>query len=109
MQDWHESAGGILTKVYMHEIEPGNNEMRASEDIKEGDLVAFIPDEMLLTVKHAKENSPMVHALQYKNLLEEMRSPGPVVPLALYFLEERRNPNSKWRDYFETLPKDWSN
>ena len=44
----------------MHEIEPGNNEMRAAGDIKEGDLVAFIPSEMLLTVKHAKETSPMV-------------------------------------------------
>ena len=70
MRDWHASTGGILTKVEMYEIEPGNNEMRASEDIKEGDLLAFIPEEMLLTVKHARENSPNVQILREKDLLD---------------------------------------
>ena len=91
----------------MYEIAPGNNEMRASEDIKEGDLLAFIPETMLLTVAHAKENSPNVQILREKDLLDKMESPGPIVPLALYFLEERRNPDSKWLHYFETLPKEW--
>ena len=91
----------------MYEIAPGNNEMRASEDIKEGDLLAFIPESMLLTVAHAKANSPNVQILREKDLLDKMESPGPIVPLALYFLEERRNPDSKWLHYFETLPKEW--
>ena len=37
-----------------------------------------------------------------------MQSPGPIVPLTLFFLEDRQNPDSKWRDYFATLPRDWS-
>ena len=27
----------------------------------------------------------------------------------LYILEERQNPNSKWKNYIELLPKDWKN
>ena len=70
--------------------------------------MAFIPEEMLLTVTHAKENSPMVKVLIENDVLNQMQSPGPIVPLTLFFLEDRQNLDSKWRDYYATLPKDWS-
>ena len=46
--------GGEINKVDVKEFEPGNNEMIATEDITQGDLIAFIPDDMLLTITEAK-------------------------------------------------------
>ena len=31
-----------------------------------------------------------------------------IVPLVLYIMEERRNPDSKWANYFSVLPEDMS-
>ena len=31
-----------------------------------------------------------------------------IVPLVVYIMEERRNPESKWANYFSVLPKDMS-
>ena len=46
-----------MNKVKVNEVEPGNNEMIATEDITTGDLIAFIPDEMILTFTAAHTNS----------------------------------------------------
>ena len=110
MFEWHKSVGGKLDKVYMHSIpgENDNNEMRASEAIKMDELVAFIPEEMLLSVTHARENSEMARILIEKGISEQFQSIGPLVPLVLFFLEDRKNPESKWKDYYATLPRDWS-
>ena len=72
MFEWHKSVGGRLDKVYMHTVpgENDNSEMRASDDIQRDELVAFIPEEMLLTVTHAKENSPMVKVLIENGVLD---------------------------------------
>ena len=72
-------------------------------------MLAFIPEDMLLTVLGAMENSPNAKILKEANLIEKLKSPAGVVPLALYVMEQRRDPESPWKDYLETLPKDWSN
>ena len=110
MFEWHKSVGGKLDKVYMHTVpgENDNNEMRASEAIKMDELVAFIPEEMLLSVAHARENSEMAKILIEKGISDQFQSIGPLVPLVLFFLEDRKNTESKWKDYYATLPRDWS-
>ena len=40
--------GGELNKVKLNEFDEGNREMIASENISTGDLIAFIPEEMIL-------------------------------------------------------------
>ena len=40
--------GGELNKVKLNEVDEGNREMIASENISTGDLIAFIPEEMIL-------------------------------------------------------------
>ena len=44
----------------MYELEPGKSQMFVHEDIAKDDLIAFIPEEMLLTVEGALEKSPNV-------------------------------------------------
>ena len=40
--------GGELNKVKLNDVDEGNREMIASENISTGDLIAFIPEEMIL-------------------------------------------------------------
>ena len=45
--------GGKLNNVTVKEIGPGNNGVFATEDIKSGDLVMYIPREMIITLDEA--------------------------------------------------------
>ena len=47
-----QAYGGEINKVKLKEYSPGNNGMIATEDIKEGDLIAYIPRELMLTDTH---------------------------------------------------------
>ena len=51
LREWHVSPGGLLDHIFLHE-DTGNGEMEmiAHDDIERGDLVAFIPESMFLTV-----------------------------------------------------------
>ena len=89
------------------EFLPGNNEYVATEDIKKGDMVGYIPREMFLTFDEAKKMSTNAQYLRQRNLLDQMISTE-YIPLVLYIMEERRNPNSKHKDWLGILPKDWS-
>ena len=42
-------------------------------------------------------------------LTEKFKTPSGVAPLAIYVMEQRRDPESPWKDYLETLPKDFTN
>ena len=86
MREWHHSAGGVLGNIYLHELEPGNNEVVASDTIRDGELVAFFPEEMFLTTKEAYAKSPNVQILKQNNIIEKLYWPN-VVPLTLYLLE----------------------
>ena len=49
MSKWLEELGGELNKAWMHEFSPTNKGMVATDNIKEGELIAFIPRSMLVT------------------------------------------------------------
>ena len=51
------NAGGFLNNVEVREIEPGNNGLVATSDIKAGDVVMFIPFEFTVNEIIA-ENTP---------------------------------------------------
>ena len=44
-----EEVGGQLNNVIVHEFNPGNNGLVAANDIKAGDVVMFIPEELLIS------------------------------------------------------------
>ena len=101
--------GGEFNKVRLVEIEPGNNDFIAIEDIAKGDVIAYIPSDMLMTRNEAAANSPTFKFVEENQLHHRMGAVKELLPLMFYIMEERRNPASKWKNYLETLPKDWSN
>ena len=70
MREQLVSLGGELNKIMISEFLPGNNEYVATEDIKKGDMVGYIPREMFLTFDEAKKMSTNTQYLRERNLLE---------------------------------------
>ena len=64
-------AGGLLNKVQVHEFDPGNNGLVATEDIEAGELVCFIPEELFVTVKMGLE-TPLVEYLLKNDYLTDV-------------------------------------
>ena len=48
-----------MNNVAVHEINPGNNGLVATKNIKAGDVILFIPDEIMMNEKKA-DDSPSV-------------------------------------------------
>ena len=63
MLQWMSSLGGELNKIEMREFQLGNIGMMASEDITRGDLIAYIPKEMLMTEEDAYKYSRYFYEL----------------------------------------------
>ena len=61
--------GGELNKAWPQEFSPGYKGMVASEDIADGELIAFIPRSMIMTWKEANPNSHIVKELMAKDML----------------------------------------
>ena len=57
MRKWLEERGGELNKAWMHEFSSTNKGMVATENIKEGELIAFIPRSMIVTEREAEKSS----------------------------------------------------
>ena len=71
-------------------------------------MVAFVPDTLLMTTQGALEHSSTCKVIQEKGLLDQLRS-RVVVPLAVYLMEQRRDPESHWASYFAAMNPDLSN
>ena len=48
-----ERTGGYINKLEVVEIHAGNNDFIATEDIKKGDTVLFVPEDMLMSEEKA--------------------------------------------------------
>ena len=62
---------------------------------------------MLLTAFEVRE-SPTIQTLREKNTMEGSKFYINRVQMALFIMEERRNPNSRFRDFIGLLPTDMS-
>ena len=105
--DQLRNQGGFINKLDLHEFEPGNNGIIATEAIKAGDIVLKLPRTMIITEKDAKQ-SPTVKLLLALNLQKEFKWSVDHNILAIFLMEERLKPNSIWASYLAMLPKDWS-
>ena len=84
--------------------------MLALDNIKKGEVIAFIPRKMCMTIREASEG------LIWKQMKEEYLDYSPEVMLRndymmlmLYIMQERRNPFSPWYDWIATLDTNWDN
>ena len=77
-----------MNKVKINEIEPDNREMIATEDITTGDLIAFIPDEMLLTFVDAHSKSQTSQEFAESGLYDKIpKKERDMMPMVLYLME----------------------
>ena len=65
-----------------------------------------MPRELLITPKVASE-SKILQYLKANDLMENFELEK--LQLTLYLMEELKNPETKWQDYFEMFPKDTNN
>ena len=101
--------GGELHKVKLSEVDAGNREMVASENISAGDLIAYIPDDMILEFSEA-HNSKAVTQLKEGEIFEKLSEKDrDSVAMALYLMEQGNESESRWKEYLEILPTDLSN
>ena len=93
-----------MNNIAVHEINPGNNGIVATKNIKAGEVVLFIPDEFTMNEKMTG-NTPSVKYLKEQNVLDGLINyPEKFVEVALFMLDESRNPYSKWTAFLETQP-----
>ncbi|GAB1597643.1 actin-histidine N-methyltransferase-like [Argonauta hians] len=77
--------------------------LRASEDLKEGDLFLSIPRKLMMSTETASR-SQMGSLIEEDKLLQSM----PNVVLAIHLLGESKNPDSFWYPYIKCLPKTYN-
>ena len=98
---------GIVDTTQEFEDSPDNFTMRAIEDIPEGGDITLIPLAEMLTEKVTKfgQVRPIVKAYLKKNKKELNFN----YDFTFILLEERLNPDSKWKHYIDVLPIEFNN
>ena len=96
-----EEMGAEIQNVEAFASAPDNFGMLAVSDIKKDDTIAFIPESCIITWETAANAQiNQQHAAAPTNDKSLYRR----TDLALWLLEERRNPDSAWKAYFDILP-----
>ena len=96
-----------MNNVAVHEFNPGNNGLIATKNIKAGDVVLFIPDEAMMN-EELTLSSPSVKYFKEQNIPKLSSLPISFIRIALYMLDESRNPYSEWTAFLATQPQDLS-
>ena len=68
MLEWLWREGGELNKMELREISPGNKGMFATENIKEGETILYVPRPMLMTYEDIRE-APTAKYLRENKLI----------------------------------------
>lgn len=63
----------------------------------------FIPEEFTVNEK-ITDNSPSVKYFKEQDVLKLINLPEGFITVALFMLDESRNPFSKWKAFLETQP-----
>ena len=89
----------------MAEIAPYKYEFVASTDISADSLVTFVPGQLIMSTKSALNRSPTCMNIQAKGLLDSLKSTV-YTPLAIYLMEQKRDPESHWAAYLAAMNPD---
>eukprot|EP01083_Nonionella_stella_P108529 315780_1 len=98
---WMKKGGATFPKVKMVYIEKDFRIVEAKQSISGGEEVMYVPLNLMMTGLDARE-SP------YGKMLLDTEVNAHTF-LAVYLLEHKADPNSKFRYYIATLPKDYKN
>jgi len=79
--------------------------MLAERDIKMGDELIFVPESISINTARAKINPTINLALQEASRRGIKQSDLKYLALSMFILSERKNPQSSWIDWVDSLPK----
>ena len=90
-----------------HAFGPGNTGFIATDHINTNELIAYVPRALFLTRDDVVEGTYYKYLVD-NDLINIIVGQEEVYGFTLYLLEEMKNPDSKHKDYFGTLPKEFS-
>ena len=99
--------GGKLNKVWPYE-HAGEFGMLSIDNIEKGELLAFVPRSMVMTIKEAESGLYWKQMKElYLDMSPDIKIRSDYIMLMLYIMQEKRNPFSQWYDWIPTLTTDW--
>lgn len=102
--NWVRSQGGMVShRLGIGLFEDEGRGLVALEDIPDRELLVDIPLQLLICLQTAK-SAPIGPILEEQPGL--FRS-GPYLPVLLFLMAEDANPNSPWRPYLNSLPREF--
>ena len=82
--------------------------MLSIDNIEKGELLAFIPRSMVMTIKEAESGLYWKKMKElYLDMSPDIKIRSDYIMLMLYIMQEKRNPFSQWYDWIPTLTTDW--
>ena len=92
-----KDCGGEVNNLALHEFAHGFVGMRATSDIDKGEVVQFIPNDLIIDQSVAQK------AWSSRYMSGNING-----ELSLCLMEHRKDPNSKWKNWIRMLPKSYS-
>jgi len=99
-----KEGGADFSKLKLAFYSENNRGVHTLRDIKIGEQVLFVPDNLLITLEMAFQ-SPLGKLMYEKGLRQRLISPKHNF-LGAYILQETRKEDSLWKYYTDLLPQD---
>ena len=96
--DWQDSVGIVRTGVGIKIFGPGHRGLAATHDLERGVELLEIPVTSMI-YEHMPSDDPVVKKAQRTLKLNNL--------LAVIFYQEMHNPNTRFKPYFDILPKSY--
>lgn len=104
---WMRKDGAEFDKLKMRYYAPDYRGVHAARDIKKGETILYVPKKEIITLEMAME-SPIGTLMVAKNLRNRLLSPKHSF-LSCFIMQERRKPQSYFKDFIDILPKSFTN
>lgn len=104
---WMKHDGAEFGKLKLRYYAPDYRGVHAARDIKKGETILYVPKKEIITLEMAME-SPIGVLMAGKNLRNRLLSPKHSF-LATFLMQERRKPDSYFKEFIDILPKNFTN
>ena len=99
-------AGSKFSKLKLRFYGPGYRGVHARRDIRAGEDLLFVPRENMITLEMSHE-TPIGRKMIKHCLHQQLSSPKHSF-LASFLLQEKRNTDTEWVNFFDILPHNFS-
>ena len=98
LRSWIIKGGGEVGKVDLENITDGIRKVIARKNIKSGNTILFVPDNLFITIAGIEKNCEMVKKILGVKLLQPNNS-----KFSIWCLEERKKPETSYKYFFKTF------